>query len=205
MNRAPCSLILRNGGNIYAHPCQACQHGPCLDCPGMAPPLPPHKRNEPAQPMKEETANLGLATTRDLLAELRARIEVQIHPVEKRYSPIKFLNNLEEALEESGHSLEYSTVKGTPHEPKAHPQLAHDKPHATDPREAIGDRYEHITAVVDCGSLHWEYKLVGALTPGRMDHDEDVEEWDNEQIIDVTMTTLTVPEDQRALVSVEYA
>lgn len=190
MNRAPCSLILRNGGNIYAHPCQACQHGPCLDCPGMAPPLPPHKRNEPAHPMKDEQANLGLATTRDLLEELRARIDIGIHPEEKRRSPLAHLSTLEQALAINGHSLDYSTVKGTP---------------PPEPREASGDRYEYITAVVDCGSLHWEYKHVGADRPGRMSHDEEVEDWEKEQIIDVTMTSLSVPEDQRDLVSVEYA
>lgn len=67
------------------------------------------------------------------------------------------------------------------------------------------ERYEYITAIVDCGNLSWKYKLEGATKPGGMSHDEDVETWSEKDIVDVTMGMLDIPEDQRDLIKVEYA
>lgn len=67
------------------------------------------------------------------------------------------------------------------------------------------DRYEHITAIVDCGDLRWEYQVQGLDSPGRMSHDEDISEWSKKDIIDVTMMSLGVPDDQRDIIKVEYA
>lgn len=69
----------------------------------------------------------------------------------------------------------------------------------------IKNRYEKITAVVDCGNLRWEYRVAGAKKDGGQRHDEDVEHWDKRDIVDLTMTTLGVPADQRELIKVEYA
>lgn len=66
------------------------------------------------------------------------------------------------------------------------------------------ERYQYIKAIVDCGHLHWEYLLEGAEVPGAMSCDDDVEEWSEEDIIDVTMSMLAVPEDQRTMVQVIY-
>lgn len=66
------------------------------------------------------------------------------------------------------------------------------------------ERYEFITAVVDCGGLRWKYRVDGAEVEGRQQHDEDVETWSDKDIIDVTMATLDVPEDQREIIKVQY-
>jgi hypothetical protein len=67
------------------------------------------------------------------------------------------------------------------------------------------ERYEKITAIVDCGRLRWEYRIEGMKVSGRQSHDEEVEDWSDDDVIDVTMATLDVPKDQRGLIKVEYA
>lgn len=67
------------------------------------------------------------------------------------------------------------------------------------------EEYEYITAVVDCGNLHWEYKVKGRNMGALMSHDEDVELWSEKDITDLTMTMLDVPPHQRALIKIEYA
>ena len=66
------------------------------------------------------------------------------------------------------------------------------------------DKYLFITAIVDCGSLHWEYQVEG-LKEARVNHDEDVEDWSDDDIKDLTIRMLDVPADQQHLISVEYA
>lgn len=66
------------------------------------------------------------------------------------------------------------------------------------------DGYEYIKAIVDCGELRWEYKVKGGLCPGSMHHEEDVSEYTEEQIIDLTCEVLTVEDNQRDLVEVQY-
>lgn len=66
------------------------------------------------------------------------------------------------------------------------------------------ERYEYVKAIVDCGSLRWEYKLVGSHTVAKMDHDEDVEGWTDEQITSLTRAMLDVDEDNRDCITIEY-
>jgi hypothetical protein len=75
----------------------------------------------------------------------------------------------------------------------------------TEDKPGEGTEYEYITATVDCGDLSWSYKVKGAQMPGRLDHDDDdVTDWDDKDIRDLTMTTLEVPEHQRDLIEIEY-
>jgi hypothetical protein len=64
------------------------------------------------------------------------------------------------------------------------------------------EKYEYIRAIVDCGELRWEYKMVGSEVIGRMAHDEDVSQWSDEEIIDVTCAMLDVEDGERDKVSV---
>jgi hypothetical protein len=67
------------------------------------------------------------------------------------------------------------------------------------------ERFEYVRAIVDCGTLRWEYKLIDSFHTGRMEHDEDVTEWTEQDIIDLTCRMLYVPDDNRDVVRVEYA
>lgn len=71
-------------------------------------------------------------------------------------------------------------------------------------KDGEGEEYEFITAEIDCGELSWHYKIKGAQVPGTQDHDEDVSDWSDEDIRNLTMTTLQVPEHQRNLINIEY-
>ena len=64
------------------------------------------------------------------------------------------------------------------------------------------ERYEYVRAIVDCGTLTFEYKLVDG-PPNKMVHDEDVSDWDADQIRDVTRMMLTCREDDK--IEVRYA
>lgn len=66
------------------------------------------------------------------------------------------------------------------------------------------EEYEFITAVVDCGTLYWEYQVKGRKAC-RLNHDEDVGDWSDADIIRVTIHTLDVPSHQHSLIRVEYA
>jgi hypothetical protein len=66
------------------------------------------------------------------------------------------------------------------------------------------DEYEFITATRSAdGDLSWSYRAKGSDRPGSQAHDEDVSEWSDEDIIELTMTTLGVPEHQRDLIKIE--
>ncbi len=66
------------------------------------------------------------------------------------------------------------------------------------------DEYEFITATRDAeGNLSWSYRAKGADRPGSQAHDEDVSEWSDDDIRDLTMSTLGVPEHQRDLIVIE--
>lgn len=65
-------------------------------------------------------------------------------------------------------------------------------------------KYEYVKARVDCGELCWEYKLIGSYIVGRMAHDEDVSDWSENQIVDVTCLMLDVDKDQRKIVEVQW-
>jgi hypothetical protein len=67
-----------------------------------------------------------------------------------------------------------------------------------------GEEYEWISAIADCGDLRWEYKVKGNQMPGRQDHDEEIQGWTNEDIIECTMRVLAVPEHQRSLIQVDF-
>ena len=67
------------------------------------------------------------------------------------------------------------------------------------------EEYESIIAVVDCGTLRWEYQVKDIDLPGRLVHDEDVEHWSRKDIVDVTMSILDVPAHQREIIRVEFA
>ena len=66
------------------------------------------------------------------------------------------------------------------------------------------ESYEYIKAIVDCGSLRWEYRLNGSHVVGRMAHDEDVLAWSDKEIIDLTCSVLDCTKKDRSVISVEY-
>lgn len=66
------------------------------------------------------------------------------------------------------------------------------------------ERYEYVKATVDCGELSWKYKVVGMETTGSMRHDEDVSEWSDDDIREVTAMMLDVPDDDRDKIEVRW-
>lgn len=56
--------------------------------------------------------------------------------------------------------------------------------------------YEYVRAIVDCGELRWEYKVEDASVPGRMTHDEDVTDYSDDDIRDITRMMLDCPDSQ---------
>lgn len=64
-----------------------------------------------------ENANLGLATTLDLLGELSARIDIHIRPKKHRDCIKDNLNKLATLLLHLGHNLNYRSVDNTPRPP----------------------------------------------------------------------------------------
>lgn len=58
-------------------------------------------------------------------------------------------------------------------------------------------------AIVDCGNLRWEYRHPGAKVEGRMSHDEDVSDFSQEDIIDLTRSMLGLAPEET--VEVVYA
>lgn len=67
------------------------------------------------------------------------------------------------------------------------------------------ERYEYIKAIVDCdGELCWEWRLVGSSVIGRLRHDENVAEWSDKEITNLTLQMLCVEQDDRSLVRVEW-
>lgn len=63
------------------------------------------------------------------------------------------------------------------------------------------EQYQFIKATVDCGELTWEYALEGR-SPQRMIHDEDVDDWTDEDIVDLTVDMLSVDPTQRGIIEV---
>ena len=66
------------------------------------------------------------------------------------------------------------------------------------------ERYEYVKAIVECGELRLEYRLVGSSVVGRDRHDDDVSEWSDTEIIDVVCSLLSVDDDNRDVVTVEW-
>jgi hypothetical protein len=66
------------------------------------------------------------------------------------------------------------------------------------------ERYEYIRAIIDCGSLRWEYKIKGRSVVGRMDHDEDVDNYSDEDIRQITRQVLNVSQADPVFISIEY-
>lgn len=62
------------------------------------------------------------------------------------------------------------------------------------------EQYEYVKATVTDGSLVWEYQVEGFPSPGSMSHDEDVSEWSDEDIIDITAMILDVEDEQRDII-----
>jgi hypothetical protein len=65
------------------------------------------------------------------------------------------------------------------------------------------ERYEKITANITDGDLVWRYKVAG-LCHASMAHDEDVSEYTDEEIIDLTCSMLSVDVVQRELIEVVW-
>ena len=67
------------------------------------------------------------------------------------------------------------------------------------------DRYEYVKAIVeDGGQLRWQHKVFGSEAVGRMRHDESVEGWSDEAIIELTCSMLCVEDDNRDVITVEH-
>lgn len=65
-------------------------------------------------------------------------------------------------------------------------------------------QYEFIKAIVSGNSLRWEYKLAGNRVVGRQSHDEDVSNWSEREILDLTYQILDVSEPEKDVVQVQY-
>ena len=67
------------------------------------------------------------------------------------------------------------------------------------------ERYEYIKVHVDCdGEVSWESKLVDNWRVARMTHDDDVSDFSEQDIRDLTVAMLDVPKDQVELIEVIY-
>ena len=66
------------------------------------------------------------------------------------------------------------------------------------------EQHEFIRAHVDCGDLRWESKLVGNPRVARMQHDEDVSDYTDQDIRDLTVQMLDVSDEQVGLIEVIY-
>lgn len=65
------------------------------------------------------------------------------------------------------------------------------------------ERYEWIKAIRSSEELRWEYRLEGAARDGRQDHDEDVSDYTDKQIIELTASMLDVRDDNRDVIQIE--
>jgi len=66
------------------------------------------------------------------------------------------------------------------------------------------ERYEFVKAIVENGSLRWEYRLEGSTVTTRMTHDEDVSGWEGRDIRQTTYAVLNVEVQDYDRVIVEY-
>ena len=67
------------------------------------------------------------------------------------------------------------------------------------------ERYEYVRAIVGTdGELRWESKLVGNWRVACMDHDEDISDYTEDEIRDVTAAMFDVPADERDIIDVIY-
>ncbi len=67
----------------------------------------------------------------------------------------------------------------------------------------MSDTYKFVRAVVEDGELHWEYQIDELGAPqGSMGHDEDVSDYSEEEIVEITKQMLDLPSDQT--VEVQY-
>jgi len=64
--------------------------------------------------------------------------------------------------------------------------------------------FEYVRAIVEIDELRWEYKVETSPVQGSMSHDEDVSDYTDDDIIDLTMGMIGVPEEQKDLVEVQY-
>ena len=64
--------------------------------------------------------------------------------------------------------------------------------------------FEWIRAIVDCGSLRWQYKVNTSDVVGGDAHDEDISDWTDDDIKDMTCSMLGVKDDQRDLIEIQY-
>ena len=66
------------------------------------------------------------------------------------------------------------------------------------------ERFEYVTAIRDAeGNLRWESKLEESQAVSQMKHDDDVSNYSDEDVIDLTMGMLGVSEDQRSIIKIE--
>lgn len=63
------------------------------------------------------------------------------------------------------------------------------------------ERYEYVKAIIDCGELRWEYKLPDGPV-NTMTHDEDVSDYSEDDIKDITRSMLGLEDDEE--ITVEY-
>lgn len=64
-----------------------------------------------------------------------------------------------------------------------------------------GEDYVYIEAAFSGSDLHWRYQVAG-MVESRLMHDEDVRDWSNKDIVDLTMRILDVPAHQRGIIQV---
>lgn len=70
-------------------------------------------------------------------------------------------------------------------------------------RPKVKEKYAYVRAIVDCGSLRWEYQIEGSAVAGHMNHDEDVSDWSQDDVIRCTRSMLSLDQDEK--VEVVYA
>ncbi len=66
------------------------------------------------------------------------------------------------------------------------------------------ESYEYVRAIADCGELRWEYKISGNDSQGSMSHDEPVDDYSEDDIRDLTVSMLDIPDDKKEEIEIIY-
>lgn len=65
--------------------------------------------------------------------------------------------------------------------------------------------YDYVTATISCGQIYWRYQIHGLDVPGSQSfNDEDVSEWTDKDIVDLTCNMLDIPESEKHIIKVVW-
>ena len=64
--------------------------------------------------------------------------------------------------------------------------------------------FEYVRAIIIGDELRWEYKINTSPVQGSMSHDDDISDYTDMDIIELTMSMVGVPEEQKDLIEIQY-